>query len=331
VSSEELNPGRLLQLSGSYWQSCTLHAAVKLDLFTKIGKDSLKSNDLAERLKADKKAAETLLNALVSMGLLVKSNEIYTNTVYSQSFLCKDSEKYIGHIIMHHHYLVNSWSQLDKAVITGKPVKVVSPENKQEELESFLMGMFNMAMNLAPGLVEKIDISNRKTLLDLGGGPGTYAIFFCLNNPQLKATVADFSTTKPFAESVIKKFNLSDRIDFKGIDYSVEDIPGSYDVVWLSHIIHQENPQSAQKLINKAVAVLNPGGMIIIHDFILNNTMDGPLFPAIFSLNMLLATKSGQSYSQEQIENMFRSASIKDIKRIPFDSSNDSGIILGVI
>ena len=26
------NPGRLLELSGMYWQTCTRHAAVKLDL-----------------------------------------------------------------------------------------------------------------------------------------------------------------------------------------------------------------------------------------------------------------------------------------------------------
>ena len=59
--------------------------------------------------------------------------------------------------------------------------------------------MFNLAMNLAPVLVPKIDLSNRRHLLDLGGGPGTYAIHFCLNNPQLKATVYDLPTTRPFA------------------------------------------------------------------------------------------------------------------------------------
>jgi hypothetical protein len=75
--------------------------------------------------------------------------------------------------------------------------------------------------------------------------------------------------------------------------------------------------------------VLEPGGMIIIHDFILNNRMDGPPFPALFSLNMLLGTESGQSYSEDQIIGMLADAGVKDTYRIAVQSPNDSGIIVG--
>jgi hypothetical protein len=82
-------------------------------------------------------------------------------------------------------------------------------------------------------------------------------------------------------------------------------------------------------MIQKAVGALAPGGMIIIHDFILNNRMDGPLFPALFSLNMLLGTESGQSYSEDQIIDMLADAGVKDTRRIAVQSPNDSGIIVG--
>jgi hypothetical protein len=59
--------------------------------------------------------------------------------------------------------------------------------------------------------------------------------------------------------------------------------------------------------------------------------MDGPLFPALFSLNMLLGTSSGKSYSEEQIADMLNRAGVKDIRRIPFESPNDSGIMMGVV
>jgi len=59
--------------------------------------------------------------------------------------------------------------------------------------------------------------------------------------------------------------------------------------------------------------------------------MDGPLFPALFSLNMLLGTESGQSYSEEQIIDMLAAAGAKDIRRIPVQSPNDSGIIVGKV
>ena len=100
------------------------------------------------------------------------------------------------------------------------------------------MGMFVMGMHTAPTLAKEIDLAGRKSLIDIGGGPGTFAIHFCLENPQLKARVYDLPTTRPFAEKTIENFNLSDRIKFMEGDYVDKTIEGVYDVAWLSHILH---------------------------------------------------------------------------------------------
>jgi predicted O-methyltransferase YrrM len=329
MKNQQLNPGGLLKISGGYWQTCTLHAGVKLDVFTQIGDRHLPSAAVAEELGASERGVEMLLNALSAMGLLEKKDGRYRNTALAATFLSKHSSRYIGHIIRHHSHLVESWSKLDIAVATGAPVRERAMLKDEERRESFLMGMFNMAMNLVPIIVPLIDLSDRRHLIDLGGGPGTYAIHFCQKNPQLKATVHDLETTRPFAEKTIEKFGMSDRIDFISTDYLVDNIEGVYDVAWLSHILHGEGPDDCQNIINKAVSALEPGGMILIHDFILNEAMDGPLFPALFALNMLLGTPNGQSYSDRQISDMLTTAGVKDIQRISFDSPNDSGIIKG--
>jgi len=331
MSEKELNPEKILKVSGSYWETCTLHAGVKLDVFTIIGKDHFRGEDVADKLNGVKRGVKTLLNALSAMDFLVKKEDIYANTPLSYTFLSKNSSRYMGHIVMHHHNLIDSWSRLAVAVQTGRSVRHRATHTDEEKRENFLMGMFNLAMNLAPVLAPKVDLSGRRHLLDLGGGPGTYAIHFCMNNPQLKATVYDLPTTRPFAEKTIAKFNLQDRIDFKQVDYLEEEIEGIYDVTWLSHILHGEGPEECRKIIGKAVSALEPGGMILIHDFILNNSMDGPLFPALFSLNMLLGTPSGRSYSEKQIEDMLSDAGVREIRRIFFESPNDSGIITGIV
>ena len=319
----------MLELSGYFWKTGALHAAVKLDLFTVIGNGYLTSNEISRRLKATQRGVERLLNALVAMELLVKTDGKYANPSSCQTFLSKDSSKYIGHIIMHHHHLVESWSQLDQAVLSGGPVRTRSSTSKEEWRESFLMGMFNLAMGLAPQLVPLIDLSSRKHLLDLGGGPGTYAIHFCQNNPRLRATVYDLPTTRPFAEKTIKQFNLVDRIKFVDGNYITDPIEGHYDVAWLSHILHGEGPQDCRLIIQKAVDALRPQGIIIIHEFILKNSMDGPIFPALFSLNMLLGTEAGQAYSEQQLTDILAAAGIKNIRRIPAQTPNESGLLLG--
>jgi SAM-dependent methyltransferase len=331
MTTQELNPGNLLKTSGGYWETCTLHAGVKLGVFTLLGNQQLSSKEVTKKLDGDKRGVGMLLNALAAMDLLEKRDDTFFNTPVSKTFLSKDSSRYIGHIIMHHHHLMDSWTRLDVAVQSGKPVRKGDSFHEEERRESFLMGMFNLAMNLAPVVVPKIDLSKRRFLLDLGGGPGTYAIHFCMNNPRLKATVYDLPTTRSFAEKTIAKFDLTDRIDFNDINYLEEKIEGIYDVAWLSHILHGEGPEDSRNIIKKAVSALEPGGMILIHDFILNNAMDGPLFPALFSLNMLLGTPYGQSYSEEQLMDMLTEAGVREIRRIFIESPNDSGIMTGIV
>jgi hypothetical protein len=325
------HPGKLLETSGAYWKTCALHAAVQLDVFSVIADQRLSAEAVAKSLKADPRALAMLLNAVTAMDLLEKSGDRYANTPEARTFLCKSSPGYIGYIIKHHHHLVASWSQLDQAVLSGRSVRTRSTHSSDDARESFLMGMFNMAMMLAPRIVPKIDLASRRSFLDLGGGPGTYAIQFCQHNPELQAVVFDLPTTRPFAETTIGKYGLSDRIRFQPGSYLEDPVEGRYDVAWLSHILHGEGPEDCQSIIQKAVSSLSPGGMILIHEFILNNEMSGPLFPALFSLNMLLGTASGQAYSEHQLSDMLSGAGVRNIHRIAIDSPNDSGIISGTV
>ena len=321
--------GQILELSGRYWETCALHAGIELDLFTIIGDKRLAPADIAGVVGADIRALTMQLNALSAMGLLEKKDETYGNTDAAASLLSKTSPQYIGYIIMHHHHLVDSWSRLAEAVKTGGPLRSRASVSTESGRESFLMGMFNMAMGLAPRIVPQIDLSHCSHLLDLGGGPGTYAIFFCKHNPDLKATVYDLPTTRPFAEKTLAQFDMADRIDFVDGNYVEEGIDGEYDVAWLSHILHGESPETCQDIIRKAVSALTSGGKIIIHEFILDNSMDGPLFPALFSLNMLLGTPGGQAYGEQQLIDMLSGAGVTNIQRISLGENENSGIISG--
>jgi len=323
------NPGRLLGLSGQYWQTCALHAGVKLKLFTTIGRKARSAEQIAEMIQADTRAVTMLLNALIAMGLLRKEGPHFGNTDESRLFLDETSKTYQGHIILHHHQLMPSWAALDEAVRTGRPVRTRSSFDDPEARRHFLMGMFNLAMGLAPRVVAAVDLTNRQRLLDLGGGPGTYAIHFCQSQPALQAVVFDLPGTQPFAEETIGRFGLSDRIEFAPGNYLTAPLPGHFDVIWLSHILHAENPENCRALIGKAVDALEVGGMMIVHDFFLHATMDGPLFPTLFMLNMLLGTDGGQAYSQEQVEAMLKKAGLHAIERLPLDSPNDSGLLIG--
>lgn len=321
----------LLKLSGDYWSTCTLHAGVRLDLFTPLAECPHNAAQLSERLKTNPRATAMLLDSLTALGLLVKEGVCYETTPFSARFLSRSSEQYLGYIIMHHHHLVSGWAQLHEAVISGDPVKEpVSHAYDESMRENFLMGMFNLASLNAPKLVGDIDLSSRRRLLDLGGGPGTYAIHFCGAYPALTATVYDLPTTRTFAEKTIARFGLAERIDFVAGDYQCDPVPGGFDAAWLSHVLHSDGPDACARLLAKAVAALEPGGMLLVQEFILNDAKDGPLFPALFSLNMLVGTAGGQAYSEGELCAMLAAAGLTDVRRIVIDLPNGAGIIRGI-
>jgi hypothetical protein len=123
---------------------------------------------------------------------------------------------------------------------------------------------------------------------------------------------------------------MDKRIDFVAGDFNVDPIAGSYDVVWLSQILHSNTFEECQALIEKTASILEPGGMILIHDFFLNDTMDGPLFPALFSLNMLLSNH-GRSYSEREVKEMMSKAGVQNITRLDFRAPNDSAVLSGTL
>lgn len=330
MEPRQWTPATLLETSGGYWSACAIHAGVKLDLFTHLVDRDSEAADLANLLSIDPRGLGMLLDALSALGLLEKSDSIYRATDFAAQFLSKSSPAYLGYIIQHHHHLMAGWSMLDKAVTSGEPVKDNASHTDNEIWrESFEMGMFNLAMLLAPKIVKEIDLAGRKRLLDLGGGPGTYAIQFCLQNPALSAVVYDLPTTRQFAEKTIARFGMEQRIQFEDGDFLIEGIKGSYDVAWLSHILHSVGPAGCAVILEKAVAALEPGGTLMIQEFILNDQKNGPPFPALFSLNMLVGTETGRSYSESELMRMMSEAGLIDLKRIAVDLPNGAGILSG--
>jgi len=320
----------LLQLSGGYWSACALHAGVKLDIFSALDGVSLSVSEVAAQRNTDPRATAMLLDALSALGLVAKTDATYTATPFAARNLSKSSPGYLGHIIMHHHHLMSGWEQLDEAVKSGGPVrKPVSHGDDEEVRESFLMGMFNLASQLAPTVAHAVDLSACRTLLDLGGGPGTYAIHFCRGNQNLSAVVYDLPTTRKFAEATIARYDLSSRISFSSGDFHADPLPSGFDAAWLSHILHSDGPEACGALLSKTVAALKPGGILMVQEFVLSDAGNAPLFPTLFSLNMLLGTDAGQAYSEGQLCRMMTAAGLTDVTRLPVDLPNGTGIMWG--
>ena len=323
--------GEILGMSGAYWKSLALHAGVRLDVFSVIGDSPLDGVEIARRVGGDARGVTTLLDALAALGLLEKSASGYANSPDARAYLVRDSPTYVGFMVRHHANLVPSWHRLHEAALAGGPVRARASHGDTTELEDFLMGMHGNSLGVAARAAREIDLGGRRRLLDLGGGPGTWAVQFALANPGLSATIFDLPTTRPFAERVIADAGVAGRIAFHCGDFTEDELPRGFDVAWLSHILHGEGPATCRAIIAKTVRALDPGGWILVHEFILDDERTSPLYPALFSLNMLAGTAEGRSYALSELSAMLEEAGVRELRLLPFQGPTESRVLCGTI
>lgn len=330
IDTNHPNADYLLQLSCGYWKSHVLFTAVEFDLFTTLNKGRLTAKEISQTIQANERATGMLLNALVSLDLLVKQEAYYTNTILSDRYLIKGNPYYLGDFIHHFHNMMDTWSMLRETIETGNPVflKDLPEEVDPHDLRDFITAMHNMASVKADELCSKIDLKEAKTLLDIAGGPGTYAIALAMANPGLHAVVFDLEHTIRLTREFIAAAKIEDRVTTL-TGNCLEDAFGEkvYDVILVSNLLHIYNPANNARILKKCWNALKDCGNVVIHEFVLDETKTRPQFSALFSLNMLLGTQEGASYSEAEYRAWLANAGFDDIQKI--DLKSNSTLILG--
>ena len=331
---KEWTAPELLRLSGSYWACCALQAAVQLDLFTALAGGPRTEEQLAGSLGCDPRALGMLVTALVSLEFLERRGEAVAAPPGVLEYLAAASPEYVGFIIKHHAHIMPAWTGLAEAVRGGGgPGRGPNSAHTEDEAEreAFLMGMFNVARQQAETIAGALDLAGRSRLIDIGGGPGTYAVYFCLRNPGLKATVFDLPATERFARRVAERYGLADRIGFAGGDFLRDELPKGQDAAWLSQVLHGERPERAALLVRNAAACLRPGGLLGLQEFALDNDRAGPAHSALFSLNMLVGTDGGQAYTLDELRAMLENAGAGDIRLLDLDLPMGCRVLIGTV
>jgi hypothetical protein len=315
-----MNPNSIREFAASFQKSRILLSGFELDIFTNIAESGSTNYQIATILNLDEHACERLLNALVSLGFLAKTNSLFFNTSGSFTFLSKKSPDYLGGL-MHSNHLWNSWSNLTNVVKTGISAHPSDINVRGEEwLFAFINAMHDRAKKQAPQQLEKIDLSDVKSILDVGGGSGAYSMEFISKKPEIEATIFDLPNVIPITKEFLDKEGFSDRIRTHSGDYTTELLPKGFDLVFLSAIIHSNSLEINQDLIKKCFNSLNKNGRIVIQDWIMNNDRTLPVSGAVFAINMLVGTEAGDCFTEQEVTEMLIGTGFKKISRTEFES-----------
>jgi len=311
----------LLELNWQFRSSRALMAAQQLGFFKALAKPR-QAAQVALKCGTDPQMTEKLLTVCCALGVLKRDGRRFSLTKLGCDILLPDSPRYIGGVIGHNELLWWATTGLPEWVRTGRRDTAPEPPDhfKQHLFDNWIWAMHGIASNgQAQWVAGQLDLNDRKLLLDVAGGPGTYSIALCQRFPHLKAVVWDLPETLAIARQVIDRFGMSRRIKIQAGDWSKEEFGSGYDCLLMSNILHGPGSHADTRL-KQARTALKRGGLLIVHDFMLNNDRSGPLPAALF--NLWLGT-----YTVSELIALIRKAGFADVSLIAGNSQRGSGLI----
>lgn len=292
----------LLELSEAYREAKIVITAASHDLFDFM-EEYRRVEEVASKLNADERGLEILLNALAALGLVEKEGERYRNGREASLYLVSSSGNYIGHFLKHSNQGFERWAKLDR---------VVFGRNQEEDTEDFLLALDDIARERAREVAGAVNLEGKKSLVDLGGGSGAYSHAFS-ELYGVKATVLELPNTAKVTRKMLTKKGVQD-ISVREGDFMVDDLGEGYDAALLSNIVHFLSVEDNRNLFHRVHSSLVEGGLVIVHDYILEDSKVSPREGAIFSVHMYLSSP-GRSYSWSELEGWLAEAGFSPVQR----------------
>ena len=294
MTSTDLFPGQ--------WQpQVVLMAALKVGLIEALLDRPRPPLKVAQKLALDERATLRVISVLVDAGYLERRNEGVVVAPEARAFLDPADAAFVGDRLGHLHDLLVRWVQLPEVLRTGGPARL---EHTPESLRAFIGSMRVGARERARPLAERLAalFPKTKTVLDVGGGPGTQALAF--QELGWQVTVLDFPEVIDLMADELAQAGIA---AVKGD--ATQAIAGQdFDLVFCGNLFHSMSPTECALVVASAAGALRSGGALAILDFL----RDTGLPSSLFAVNMLVATGAGDVYAEEDYRRWCEAAGLRE-------------------
>lgn len=298
---------RISGIAFGFMASKALFAALHLGVFDALAEGPQTLEELAANSGTERDALQTLLTGLVSLDLVARDGERYVNSNDAALYLVSSSPNYYGdYLQMQIDQQMYPFMQHLPTVVEGKTEEVPYEDYEAwmgdpEEARIFSESQHGGSLGPAAVLAKRTDMEGREKLLDVGGGTGAFSIMMAKRHPQVHATVLDFPNVAKLGEGFVAEEGLSERIDFLPGNALKVEWPGEQDAVLMSYLCSGVPGRSIPELMTRAFAALKPGGLLIVHDFMVDDDRSGPPLAALWALQHMVFTPRAASLTGAQV------------------------------
>jgi 2-hydroxy-4-(methylsulfanyl)butanoate S-methyltransferase len=265
-----------------FMASTALFAALELDLFTGLADGPQTCAELSARTGVAGNRLQILLHALTGLGLTVVDRGHYAIGPAARRWLVHDGP---------------GLYPAPGGLLAGPGGAGTSIARQHA-----------VSLGAARVLAGRLPIRDARRLLDVGGGSGAFSMALCERNPELRCTLLELPTVAAFAWDSCREAGLGARVDIVAGDAVTCTWPDDRDVVLMSCLLSALGDRDLDVLLAKAWHALRPGGLIVLHDVMLDDAGPGPTAAALWFLQQLAHRSDGVSFSAADLHGRLRAA-----------------------
>ncbi|HEY9205268.1 MAG TPA: class I SAM-dependent methyltransferase [Candidatus Methanoperedens sp.] len=328
----KVTPEKISEILSAHMSTGALVTGVDLEVYTHIKNGHSTAAEIAKAAQASPRGMEILLNGLVALNFLTKSNDTYHLTPVAEKFLVKDSPTYLGDWVQTADMNRKDFMHLTEVVRTGKPY--LRTEQEQEEGEEYFKkldpGIFQATYPWAKAAAEALGVGKtwkNLEVFDVGAGSGAWSIAFAELDAGTEVTALDLPGILEITRKFVDRFGLNERFsylpgDMRKIDFGRE----KYDLVILGQICHMLGVETNRSLFSRIHRSLKRGGRLLISSFIPDDERSSAVFPLLFAAMELIVTTEGNTYTMKEYREWLQGAGFRSIATI--DAPGPSPLII---
>ena len=298
---------RINQVASGFMEAKILLAAAELSLFEALRGSGATAAAVARTIGGTTRGAEILLDALTSIGFVVKKDGVYRNHPDYEPLLVEDSPSHMTASLRHRNRLFQRWAFLEEIVRRRPlPERLTDRANLDDprQNENFIRAMYAVSHRSAPAVVDHVPLLGVERIADLGGGPGHYLAEFGRRAPGAELYLIDLPLTIEVARRIQAETPEGSRIRYVVWDFYNEPTPRTlpaFDLIFVSQVVHSSSAEENKALLARLFPLTTPGGAVVVHERTILEDRTSPREAAIFAVNMLAMTPAGRTYTAAEI------------------------------
>jgi demethylspheroidene O-methyltransferase len=320
----------LFDICAGFTYSQVLAACVELDVFGRVAATPMRLEALALFCEVPQPAMRMLVDAAISLRLLKLRKGLVRLGALGAAMRGNPG---IAAMVEHHRLFYADIAD-PVALLRGQIETRLSrfwPYNHGAgETAAYSALMAATQPMIAREILDGYDFSRHRTILDIGGGDGSFLRQVALKTPASELQLFDLPEVAAVARSRFTQAGLQTRASVFGGDFTKDELPQGASLVTLVRILHDHNDAKVLQLLRAIRAMLPERGVVLIAEPFAGTAGAQPVGAAYFGF-YLQAMGSGRARRADEIKELLTQAGFSRLRHLQTGQPLLTGLMIASV